>query len=172
MPINWHHEGYFSWCKIIIYKFMCLLMTLSFHFGMKGNYIWDCGKPHERVATEEEFNRIMKDIHYEFVKNGGKIQYSHNVWCNIGHFHWQGPVSLTGDQLMWDLWSKNWHRTCFFPSTSVLPSHYHSIHILLPHTHLFIACLFNPSNGQCYLMRTLTKGLRHWKNHSFCGDYF
>jgi hypothetical protein len=28
------------------------------------------------VATREEFDRITKDIHYELVKDGGKIQYS------------------------------------------------------------------------------------------------
>jgi len=47
--------------------------------GMTGNYIWYCGTPHERVAAEVEFNRIMKENLYEFVKDGGKIQYSHKV---------------------------------------------------------------------------------------------
>jgi hypothetical protein len=46
---------------------------------MTSNYIWDYGTPHERVAMEEECDRITKDIHYEFVKDGGKIQYSHKV---------------------------------------------------------------------------------------------
>jgi len=46
---------------------------------MKGNYMWDCGTPHKHVEMEEEFHRIMKGIHYEFVKDGGKIQYSHKV---------------------------------------------------------------------------------------------
>jgi len=41
---------------------------------MTGNCMWDCGTPHECVATEEEFDRITKDIHYELVKDGGKIQ--------------------------------------------------------------------------------------------------
>jgi len=61
------------------FKFLCLLKTVCFHLGMTGNYIWDCGTPHERVETEEEFVRIMKDIHYEIVKDGGKIQYSQEV---------------------------------------------------------------------------------------------
>ena len=61
------------------FKFLCLLKRVCFHLGMTGNYIWDCATPHERVETEEEFDRIMKDIHYEFVKDGGKIQYSHEV---------------------------------------------------------------------------------------------
>lgn len=51
--------------------------TMCFHLGMTSNYIWDYGTPHESVTTEEEFDRITKDIHYEFVKDGGKIQYSH-----------------------------------------------------------------------------------------------
>jgi hypothetical protein len=46
---------------------------------MTSNYIWDCGTPHERVATEKEFDRITKDIHYEFVKDRGKIQCSCKV---------------------------------------------------------------------------------------------
>ena len=33
----------------------------------------------ERAATEEEFDGIMKDIHYEFVKDGGIIQCTHKV---------------------------------------------------------------------------------------------
>jgi len=33
----------------MIYKFMCLLKTVCFHLGMTGNYIWDCGTPHELV---------------------------------------------------------------------------------------------------------------------------
>jgi hypothetical protein len=43
---------------------------------MTSDYIWDCGTAHECVSNEEEFDRIMKDIYYEFVKDGGKIQYS------------------------------------------------------------------------------------------------
>jgi len=46
---------------------------------MTSNYVWYCGTPHEVDETEEEFDRIMKDIHYEFLKDGGKIQYSHKV---------------------------------------------------------------------------------------------
>jgi hypothetical protein len=46
---------------------------------MTSDYIWDCGTPRERVATEEEFDRISKGIHYEFIKGGGKIQYSQKI---------------------------------------------------------------------------------------------
>jgi hypothetical protein len=35
--------------------------------GMTSNYIWYCGTPHECVVKEEEFDRITRDIHYEFV---------------------------------------------------------------------------------------------------------
>ncbi|KAJ9580414.1 hypothetical protein L9F63_003938 [Diploptera punctata] len=51
--------------------------TMCFHLGMTSDYLWDYGTPKERIATEEEFDRINKDIHYEFVKDDGKIQYSH-----------------------------------------------------------------------------------------------
>jgi len=36
-------------------------------------------------------------------------------------------------------------RTQFFPITSVLPRHWHSIHILTLHTHLFIVSLYTLS---------------------------
>ena len=67
---------------------------------MTSNYIWDYGTPHESVTTEEEFDRITKDIHYEFVKDGGKIQYSHKVWCSIGHSYWQDTISLHGPSIV------------------------------------------------------------------------
>ena len=54
-------------------------MTVCFHLGMTVNYIWYGGTPHERISAEMEFNRIMKENHYEFLKDGGKIQYSHKV---------------------------------------------------------------------------------------------
>ena len=47
--------------------------------GMTGNYIWYYGTPHERISAEMECDRIMKENHYEFVKDGGKIQYSNKV---------------------------------------------------------------------------------------------
>jgi len=56
----------------MIDKWMCFLKTMCFHFGMSSKYIWDYGTAHESVATEEEFDTISKDIHYEFVKDGGK----------------------------------------------------------------------------------------------------
>ena len=47
--------------------------------GMTGNYIWYYSPPHERISSEMEYDRIMKENHYKFVKDGRKIQYSHKV---------------------------------------------------------------------------------------------
>jgi len=63
----------------MIFKLMCLLKTMCFHLGMTCDYIWDYGTAFERVAMEEEFDRIREDIHYEFVKDGRKIQYTQKV---------------------------------------------------------------------------------------------
>jgi len=57
---------------------MSLLQTVCFSLVMASNCIWYCGTPHERVASQKDFDRKM-DIRYQFVKDGGKIQYSHNV---------------------------------------------------------------------------------------------
>ena len=56
---------------------------MCFSLGMTSNYIWDCGTPHEHVTMEEEFAKITKDIHYKFVKDGGK----HSIFtpCMIQH---------------------------------------------------------------------------------------
>ena len=48
-------------------------------FGNKSDYIWEYVTPHGRVATEEEFDRMKNVISYEFVNDGGKIQYSHKI---------------------------------------------------------------------------------------------
>ncbi|XP_063222153.1 3-((Z)-2-isocyanoethenyl)-1H-indole synthase-like isoform X2 [Bacillus rossius redtenbacheri] len=53
------------------------LTVMCFHLGMVCGYIWDLGYPQERHATEEEFQRINSDIHYEFVRDGASIQYVH-----------------------------------------------------------------------------------------------
>ena len=45
---------------------------MCFSLGMTSNHVWYYGTPHERVATEEEFDKITKDIHYKFLKDGGK----------------------------------------------------------------------------------------------------
>jgi len=54
-------------------------MTVCFHLGMTVNYIWYGGTPRECVETEEELDRIMKDIHYEFLDHRGKTQYSQKI---------------------------------------------------------------------------------------------
>jgi hypothetical protein len=47
---------------------------------MTSDYIWDCGTQNEHDATEEFCTRrISKDIHNEFIIDGGKIQYSQMV---------------------------------------------------------------------------------------------
>jgi hypothetical protein len=63
-------------------------------------------------------------------------------------------------------------RRVFFPNISVLACHCRSIHIFLIQTNLFIISLYNLSNRECCLMRTLTKRVRHLKVRSFGGDYF
>jgi hypothetical protein len=47
---------------------------------MTSNHVWDYGTPHERGATEEEFDKITKDIHYKFVKDGGKKFSTHTMY--------------------------------------------------------------------------------------------
>jgi hypothetical protein len=103
MPISWHYAYDLSWYKAMMYKFMCLLKKMCFHLGTTSDYIWYYGRTQERLANEEEFDRMWKAIHYEFIKDWGKIQNSPKVSCSIGHSHCQGPVSLPGDQSIWDL---------------------------------------------------------------------
>lgn len=40
---------------------------------------YDYGSPEERLATREEFRRILDDITHEFEKDSGKVQYKHKV---------------------------------------------------------------------------------------------
>jgi hypothetical protein len=40
---------------------------------MTSDYISYYGTPYECFATEENFDRITKSIHYDFVKDGGKM---------------------------------------------------------------------------------------------------
>uniref|UniRef100_A0A1B6C9E7 TauD/TfdA-like domain-containing protein n=1 Tax=Clastoptera arizonana TaxID=38151 RepID=A0A1B6C9E7_9HEMI len=68
--------------------------VLCFHLGMTSDFIYDYKSQCERFATKDEFRRIINDIHNEFVKDNGKIQYKHN-WevgdfiisdnCAVGH---------------------------------------------------------------------------------------
>lgn len=58
--------------------------VLCFHLGMTEDFIYDYGSPNERLATRDEYKRILEDINYEFVKNSKSIQYKHN-W-EVGDF--------------------------------------------------------------------------------------
>ncbi|BET01910.1 Taurine catabolism dioxygenase TauD, TfdA family [Nesidiocoris tenuis] len=55
--------------------------VLCFHLGMTSAFLYDYGSSNERLASKEECRRILKDIHEEFVKDGGRIQYIHE-WEN------------------------------------------------------------------------------------------
>ena len=68
---------------------------MCFNLGTTSDYICDCGTPHEGVVTGEDYERITKGIHYEILKNGGKIKYSYKVWSSIGHSYNQDPLSLS-----------------------------------------------------------------------------
>ena len=68
-----------NFVNLMIYRFMCLLPTMYFSLGMTSNCICYCGTPHVCVVTEEVLDRIMKNFHYEYLKAGEKIQYSHKV---------------------------------------------------------------------------------------------
>lgn len=46
---------------------------------MTSDFVYDYEKPGEKLATKDEFRRIVNDIHNEFVKDNGKIQYKHDV---------------------------------------------------------------------------------------------
>lgn len=46
---------------------------------MVADIFYDYGSPEERLATREEFRRILDDITHEFEKDSGKVQYKHKV---------------------------------------------------------------------------------------------
>uniref|UniRef100_A0A8D8VGL1 TauD/TfdA-like domain-containing protein n=1 Tax=Cacopsylla melanoneura TaxID=428564 RepID=A0A8D8VGL1_9HEMI len=52
--------------------------VLCVHLGMTSGFIYDYKTPKEREATPDEVERILTDIHHEFVKDNKKIQYVHN----------------------------------------------------------------------------------------------
>lgn len=49
---------------------------------MTADFIYDYGSAGERLATPEEYQRILDDIHNEFVKDSAKVQYKHEVRFN------------------------------------------------------------------------------------------
>ena len=52
---------------------------MCFHLGMTECFIWDYEESNARVASAEETAEILAEIHEEFVKDNGAIQYVHNV---------------------------------------------------------------------------------------------
>lgn len=63
------------------------IKVLCVHLGMTSDFIWDYKKPEERLATPQEYKRILDDIHHEFVKDNKKIQYKHEASWKFGFFH-------------------------------------------------------------------------------------
>jgi len=51
--------------------------VLCFHLGMTQGFILDYKSSKEKVLSHEETGMIIEDIHHEFVKDDGKIQYKH-----------------------------------------------------------------------------------------------
>ncbi|XP_064626998.1 alpha-ketoglutarate-dependent taurine dioxygenase-like [Lineus longissimus] len=51
--------------------------TLCFHIGMIDGFVYDYGKDGERYTSRKETIQILKELHHEFVKDNGAIQYSH-----------------------------------------------------------------------------------------------
>jgi len=141
---------------------------MCFLLGMTSDYIWYCGTAYECVATEEEFDR-KTDIHYEFERMEEKLNIhitydvAQDILTENAQIQFRArPCVICG--------GKSGTRTHFLASTSVLPCHCHSIHTLTLHNHSINVSLYL-SNTQCSLMRTLTKGIRHLKDHSFVGYY-
>lgn len=46
---------------------------------MTADFIYDYGSAGERLATPQEYERILEDINHEFVKDNAKVQYKHEV---------------------------------------------------------------------------------------------
>lgn len=76
--------------------------VLCFHLGMTTGFIFDYNTPNQRVASDDEFDRILEDIHHEFVKDGAKIQYKHEwedgdfiISDNLAVGHEASPESQT-----------------------------------------------------------------------------
>ena len=141
---------------------------MCFSLGMTSNYICYCSTPQKCVATVVEFDKIKNDIHYEYVKGGSSNQYSHKLWCNIGHFSYETHfysrflhVEFVVDKVTLEHISYQALQYCH---VTVIPTHTHT-------PYPFMLCFYNLSNTQRYITRTLTEGLRHGKDHSFVGSY-
>ncbi len=55
------------------------LQVLCFHLGFVHAYVWDYGSANERWTRSQETHAIAAEIHHEFVKNNGAVQYRHKV---------------------------------------------------------------------------------------------
>lgn len=55
------------------------VQTMCFHLGMTEAFVWDYGQREERFTDWAETTRILNEIHEEFVKDEGSIQYAHHV---------------------------------------------------------------------------------------------
>ncbi|ELT92849.1 hypothetical protein CAPTEDRAFT_224069 [Capitella teleta] len=67
------------------------LKTLCFHLGMTEAFIWDYDTPEQSKWTDwDETQSLLREIHQEFVKDGGAIQYSHK---------WQDGDFIISDNL-------------------------------------------------------------------------
>lgn len=53
------------------------IQTMCFHLGMTDAFIWDFNTENEKMTNENETVKILNEIHREFVKDNGAIQYSH-----------------------------------------------------------------------------------------------
>jgi len=66
-----------SYCDLPISE-----QTLCFHLGMTESFIWDYGTAQARETDWSETSALLQEIHQEFVKDNGAIQYSHKVNFN------------------------------------------------------------------------------------------
>ena len=65
---------------LVLFDVCCsTFQTLCFHLGMTEAFVWDYGTPLARRTDPPETKAILKELHLEFVKNNGAIQYSHKV---------------------------------------------------------------------------------------------
>lgn len=64
---------------IIFWNELCVTQTLCFHLGMTEAFVWDYNTPDKRFTNWPETQKILQEIHHEFVKDNGAIQYSHKV---------------------------------------------------------------------------------------------
>jgi hypothetical protein len=80
-PYYWSKGKWNIVDDILFYCISSLLQTLCFHLGMIEFFIYDYDVKELRRRTDwDETQRILEEIHHEFVKDNGAIQYSHKVF--------------------------------------------------------------------------------------------